>query len=162
MKLLSFMLYNLPSLVNYVALNSMKYYKSYVQIVELKQEVYASYFELKGNEKFPIDSSSQLVKAVQSNVNNYCYKQRNFKLLYVLDNDDFVSEEVEKVENEYILPYDLVNSFTTEEKQFVHLISSGCTTFEILLSLNITFTKYKIMINKIKKKINIYITYGTK
>ena len=160
MKLLSFMLYNLPSLVAYITQNSMKYYKSYVEIAELKQEVYASYFELKGNKKFPVDSSSQLVKAVQSNVNNYCYKQRKFKLLYTLDNDDF--EEIEKVENEYILPYDLVNSFTTEEKQFVHLISSGFTTFEILLSLNITFTKYKIMINKIKKKINIYITYGTK
>jgi len=143
--ILAFNKMNAPHrLVNYVARGTLNYYKNYVNEKDLRQEIWAHFYE---NQKDP-----ELQKLMFKNIRRYSSRERRKKLKTRLLDVFNVNKNFEYVDDFYPTIDD--SNLSNDEKKIVELLLQKKSTLEIMDTLKCTFPKYKKYISKIRKKIS--------
>jgi hypothetical protein len=134
-------------LVNYVARGTLNYYRNFVNKNDLRQEIWAHFYE---NQNEP-----ELQKLLFRNAGKYSSRERRKKL----KTKDLIQWKINKYyeyENNFYpdINYDNLSS---DEQILVDLLLQKKSTLEIMDTLKCTFPKYKKYISKIRKKISFQV-----
>lgn len=134
-------------LVNYVARGTMNYYKSYVNENDLRQEIWAHFYE---NQNKP-----ELQKLMFKNIRRYSSRERRKKL----KTKGLIQWKINKCyeyENNFYpdINYDNLSS---DEQILVDLLLQKKSTLEIMDTMKCSFSRYKKYISKIRKKISFKV-----
>ena len=131
-------------LINYVAKGTLNYYKKYVNENDLRQEIWANFYENQNN--------PELQKLMFKNIRRYSSRERSKKLKTRFLDIWKVDQNYEYLDD--ICPNIDDSKLSSDEKILVSLLLQKKSTLEIMDTLKCTFPKYKKYISKIRKKIS--------